>query len=415
MARPVPDPRQQIVALAVRLAGTKGALAAKLGIDHKTLAHLGGATKLATVRALADHLNLPLDVVAERLIGEPREAPNATPVRVEDGYEGARELYLRALAEGRAETARAAAQHMARLAGGDSRRRAEALSCLSGAVEQQGHYTEAVEHIRAAKLCDGLGDGLRMRLEVNLASYLLELWQLSEARGVARLVQDWYRRHPPRADQQYRRVNQALAEYVAGFARLFEVSLHAERAGELAPRARAELARSRELHAALAADFPEERWYASIALSSEAGVTWAEVECGVRAPAAAIEGIAARLPVDLDEIAHRGQHLEAFGRWCIVGAQIACAHAGAGADRAMALFLGKAADIAGRTGNWSLWERVFTLELFRRSTLADYDARPERVWQLDRDEQRVLLGLMGRFPHFRRTAWRVLAAARIGA
>lgn len=429
-----PDSAVAIVALAVRIAGKKGALAAKLGIDHKTLSRLGGSTRLSTVSALAEHLDLPLEIVAERLLGcEAQDAPGVAGVAPPEDvdYDAARDAYFEAVSSGRSDDAQRAAEWMLARAGTDQVKRAESLSCASGAVEQQGLYERALEFIRRAQQCRGIGDGLRMRLEVNLASYLLELRQLSEARGIAREVQQWYSEHPPSNAQLYRRVNEALAWYVDGFATLYEIGVHAERATELAPRALAACVRARDLHRALARDFPENRWYSSIALSCTAAVLWARVEARELDAATALAELSAGLPVDLDAHDGSGQDLESYGRWCIAGAQIASAHAtGAPQRHALALFLGKASDIAERTGNWSLWERVYTLELFRRSTLADYttDACPDRVaclacvacvacvdWRLAPDEQDVLIGLMGRFPHFRQTAWRILDAARLSA
>jgi hypothetical protein len=78
----------------------------------------------------------------------------------------------------------------------------------------------------------------------------------------------------------------------------------------------------------------------------------------------------------------------------------------------MAVFTNKAIEIADRLGNWSMRERAFTMENFRRRRVTDTTGfQPD--WVLDEDDVRVITGTMGRFPGFRDTGWHILEKARV--
>ena len=108
-----------------------------------------------------------------------------------------------------------------------------------------------------------------------------------------------------------------------------------------------------------------------------------------------------------------GDWLESWGWWAIFGCNIALR----GLQEPqlhhnMAVFTNKAIEIADRLGNWSMRERAFTMEHFRRRRVADSTGfQPD--WVLDEDDIRVITGTMGRFPGFRETGWHILEKARV--
>ena len=80
--------------------------------------------------------------------------------------------------------------------------------------------------------------------------------------------------------------------------------------------------------------------------------------------------------------------------------------------RHMAVFTNKAIEIAEQLGNWSMRERAFTLEHFRRQQADLAEARGQ-PWPLDDEDIRVITGTMGRFPSFREVGWQILRGAHV--
>jgi hypothetical protein len=78
----------------------------------------------------------------------------------------------------------------------------------------------------------------------------------------------------------------------------------------------------------------------------------------------------------------------------------------------MAIFTNKADEIADRMNNWSLRERVFTMQYASHQRFLDWTGRVLSL-TLDNDDVRALVGTMGRFPAFRDTGWKLLQTARI--
>jgi len=104
--------------------------------------------------------------------------------------------------------------------------------------------------------------------------------------------------------------------------------------------------------------------------------------------------------------------LESFGWWCIFGANVAHRSAIEEAERSqlMGLFTNKADEIAERIGNWALRERVWALELSRRSAAGE---QLDAEWVVDLEDLRQISGAMARFPQFRADGWRMLRAIKI--
>ena len=69
----------------------------------------------------------------------------------------------------------------------------------------------------------------------------------------------------------------------------------------------------------------------------------------------------------------------------------------------MALFTNKADEIANRLDNWSMRERVFTLQHAGHQRFIGWTGQPIPM-TIDSEDIRMITGTMGRFPQFRRTA-----------
>lgn len=135
----------------------------------------------------------------------------------------------------------------------------------------------------------------------------------------------------------------------------------------------------------------------------------------VRSPDDVIREFMASLDdaVDIDGIEkHR---LEAIGWWCIFAANLVLRHVGdpALAEQLLGIFTNKADEVATRLGNWALRERVWTLELMRRTAPSTPPSTAMDDWVIDADDARELTGTMSRFPVFRETGWQILRSAKI--
>jgi hypothetical protein len=117
---------------------------------------------------------------------------------------------------------------------------------------------------------------------------------------------------------------------------------------------------------------------------------------------------------DLDDVPG-GDWLESYGWWAVSGCTIAMRHLeGHAFHRLMAVCTNKALEIADRLDHWSLRERAFTMERFRRTRIEQTTGhQPE--WVLDDEDVRILIGTMGRFPHFRQAGWHMLDSAQLFA
>jgi hypothetical protein len=109
-----------------------------------------------------------------------------------------------------------------------------------------------------------------------------------------------------------------------------------------------------------------------------------------------------------------GDWLESYGWWCIFGCNLALRHVTDERElqHHMAIFTNKADEIADRMDNWSLRERVFTMQYASHKRFLDWTGHSLEM-TLDHDDLRALVGTMGRFPTFRDTGWRLLQTARV--
>jgi len=106
--------------------------------------------------------------------------------------------------------------------------------------------------------------------------------------------------------------------------------------------------------------------------------------------------------------------VESYGWWCIFGCNIALRHLTDERElqKRMAILTNKADEVAEYLDDWSIRERVFTMQYMQRQRLEDWTGI-EQTMTMDAEDLRVMAGTMGRFSSFRATAWNMLRSARI--
>jgi hypothetical protein len=290
--------------------------------------------------------------------------------------------------------------------------RARASNREAGALDGLGRYTEVLQALKRGMQEVGVAPEFRRMLQSNLANAYYSLWALVESGSISANLLDWYEPHPPRDGTE--RKTHAFAHYVSGHTYRRAMSMEPQRARELAELARRDLQRADDLYAELAEELDDPS-LAGIANTCYGGRLEAEVALGRRTAADVLD----ELFVGLDRVRNvtgeqSGDELESYGWWCIFGCNIAMRHLDDDRElqQRMAVLTNKADEIADRLDNWSMRERVFTMQFMRwerarRSTGFDIPC------VIDTDDVRVIAGTMGRFPTFRDTGWRILQSARI--
>jgi len=385
---------------------SRSQLSERLGRDPSKLVPESGNPKLDFVAGIADALDWRLGDVAESIWDSPTE--------IDPAGRSFAELDAAALAAHRAGDARellGLAEAMRRVAAHDSER-AIAANRESGAFDLLGRYTKSLEALRRGLAGSGVRPETRLMLEANLANAHYALWNLPEARAIAgALLEDLEERGPA---TRLERVARSFALYVRGNALRRELAGAPEsRVAEIAGRARRDLLDGELSYRRLSEEYGDAS-YLAIAETCRAGV----LECGcalcLEDPREAAGRVLAMLEEATDPAAMpAGDRLESYGWWAIVGCNIALRHLeGHDLHRTMAICTNKAFEIAERLDNWSIRERAFTMERFRRERVTEATGF-EPDWLLDAEDVRTLAGTMGRFPGFRETGWRILETARI--
>jgi hypothetical protein len=384
---------------------SKQELAANLGRDLSKIVPDSGNPKLDLVMALAEALDWQVGDVARCVWDQPEDLPD-------DGADFA-------TLDARAVEAHRAGDWRGLLAGG--RRllvaartpvdRARALNRLSGAHDGLGRHARSLECLQEALAAGPLPEGLELMLRVNLAGAHYALWNVAEARAMAREIGERFERQAP--DGRLERVAQAFALMYRGQCARRAIATATGPATRQAREARSHLERAGTLFGALAREFGDDS-YGGVANTCRGALLEVDCALGAITPADAVATITQALGgVEDPQLAPPGDWLESYGWWCIYGCNVALRHLEDPAfHRAMAVFTNKAVEIAERLGNWSLRERAFSLELTRRDRLertTGFDAD----WVLDEEDVRTIAGTMGRFPSFREAGWRILSQARI--
>jgi uncharacterized protein (TIGR03382 family) len=282
--------------------------------------------------------------------------------------------------------------------------RARACNREAGAWDGLGRHTEVLKATTRGLQETGVSPEFRRVLESNLANAYYSLWALVESRSIAQNLLETYRENPPRSVRD--RKTHAFAHYVSGhtFRRL--LSVEPERSQTLAASARADLEPAGRLYRQLAAEVGDES-LAGIAQTCHGGLIEVDVELGRRSATDALAELSAGLERVRDTSQELvGDRLESYGWWCIFGCNIALRHLSDERDlqQHMAVFTNKADEIANLLDNWSMRERVFTMQ-YTRWERALGSTGFDIPCVIDSDDVRVITGTMGRFPTFRDTSF----------
>jgi hypothetical protein len=409
---------EQLLELAQAYKGcSRKELARILGRDRTKLVPASGVPKLDLVMDLCRVLDWSIGDVAGFLWpgagltpagnGARSAGGNGGPAGYDQLQQASREAYL----EGKYDLAIDLARRACATAETSEQR---ALACNREAVawDGLGHYNSALEAEQRGLQEPSISLELRRILESNLANAYYTLWSLTEARSLARDLIDSYGARPP--TEQRDRSTLAFAHYVRGNTLRRMIMTEPEAAQCHAAAALGDLETAQSLYLGLVSDFDEDS-YAGIANTCQGGIIEVEVALDRRGVESALQELAGGLEAVIDpEQCPPGDWLESYGWWCIFGCNIALRHLDDERElqRYMAIFTNKADEIADRMNNWSLRERVFTMQYASHRRFLDWAGRMLSL-TLDNDDVRALVGTMGRFPTFRDTGWKLLQTARV--
>ncbi|MBT8486131.1 MAG: hypothetical protein HKO59_15240 [Phycisphaerales bacterium] len=402
---------EQLLRLAQTYRGwTRKELARALGRDTTKLVPASGLPKLDIVMDLARVLDWPVEDVAQHLWAESATEASA-PEDADLNFTTAEQRSRDAHRDGRYHDALRLARH-AHAVSVTGEERAIASNREAAAWDGLGRYNECLRATRRGLGETGVSTRRRLILQSNLSTAYYSLWQLIEARGTAQCVIEWLDTHAP--TDQLAHVVLAHGHYVRGNAYRRLMTLEPENHRHCAELARRDLDTARTRFLALADEHDDDS-YRGVAHTCEGGLLELDACLGNRDPRVVLERFADALNglVNPNEFPS-GDWLESYGWWCILGCNVALRHVTD--ERAlqshMAIFTNKADEIAERLDNWSLRERVFTMEYARRQRFADWTG-VESDWTIDHDDVRIIAGTMGRFPAFHRTGWRILQSAKV--
>ena len=386
----------------------KSELSQALGRDPTKLIPESGNPKLDLVVGIAEALDWTVGDVAESVWRE-----KIDPGGEFEGldYDSLKALALEAHRQGEWKEILRITKQM-RVKSRDGDQRAYAASLASIAHDGMGRFTLALKSIQ-----DGLSERLtneklRCMLQTNLANTHYALWHLVEAHAIAGdLITTLEDLENPARIQ---RVSNAHGRYVRGNTlRRMIIEKNVANIESTSLRARIDLEASREQYLLLSEEFDDDA-YRGVANTCLGALHEVDAASGILDPHEAIEQIELGLDAVIDPTAvPLGDILESWGWWAIFGCNISLRHLeGEDLHHHMALCTNKAIEIAERLGNWSMRERAFTLEHFRRQQ-AKLEGIPEQGWPLDEDDIRVITGTMGRFPSFREVGWQILRGANV--
>ena len=290
--------------------------------------------------------------------------------------------------------------------------RAKACNRQVGAWDGLGRYTEVLQACKQGLQEQGVAPEFRRVLQSNLANAYYSLWSLVESGAIAQNLLGWYRENRPRSATD--RKTNAFAYYVSGHTLRRLISVESRQTTVLAEAAAADLRQARERYTELAEQLDDQS-FAGIARTCHGGLIETDVGLGRRPPQDGLAELVAGLELVRDVSSELvGDQLESYGWWCIFGCNIALRHLDDERElqKHMAVFTNKADEIADRLDNWSMRERVFTMQ-YKRWARAVNVSGLDMPCVIDSDDVRVIAGTMGRFPTFRETGWRILQSAQV--
>lgn len=386
-------------------------LAEFLGRDPHNLIPQSGVPKLDLVVRLAEALDWPIqDVVAD--LCQLSETIKSTQERREGEdfaalHRSAYEAYL----GGRYE-AMLSLSRRARVVAETGDERAWSWIREAGAWDGLGHFALSQEAVTRGLQEAGLRPLTLLTLRGNLANSYLSLGHYTEAEGIATANLALLNANPD-LDCQWPGAR-AFVLYVRGCARRMAAIISQSGAERpLLMLAAEDLQDAVSLYQAISSS-QSTRTYGGIGHTCEGALMTVEALAGDRAVEETLRAMHTALDrvVEVDR-APAGDWLESYGWWCIFACQLASRTLSDPdqLDRYLAIFTNKAHEIAERTGSWTLRERVFSLEHFRKQQ-AFALSEPGRT--LDAEDLRILTGAMGRFPLFRQRGWELIRTSSMG-
>jgi len=268
----------------------------------------------------------------------------------------------------------------------------------------QGRFGRAMAAFRRGRYEPGVATAEQLALEVNIANAYYTLWDLASARGVAHVVVDHFdkQKYPPRSRTDM--ASRAFALYVRGNSLRRMLALRPTNAHDIVANARRDLVAAERAYSELFARYDFDQ-HAAIANTCRGGMLELDVELGRRSAREAIDQILAALPRNgLQPPGCSADWLESYGWWCDAGANIALRHlSGELQERYLAILCEKLLEIGCRLGNWHLIERAVSIEYGLVSSPSGAADR-QLAAVLDTEDLRLLVGVLGRFPHVRERA-----------
>lgn len=387
---------------------SKAHLAVALKRDPAKVAPDSGNPKLDLVMGISELLDWSVGDVAEALWRDPvEEALDKEPLPEKSFDELNREA-IEAHREGDHKRMLRIAGFMWRMAKTPAER-GKAANRTMGAYDQAGRYQKALEWARVAASESGVPETSHLNYLAHLGALNYSAWNLHEAAAIASQIlretaEDW--------GQPLVMMARAMAGYVSGNARRRLMAGLPERASHLGAIALDDLRASAAVHRTLTTLRNDDR-FAAIANTCDGAAVEVEFLLG---RISAKEGTSLLLN-GLDAVVDpatmpRGDWLESWGWWAVFGLNIAVRGLeGDDRQRLAAVFSTKGHEIADRLENWALRERVFSLEHDLKAGPSSAESHGRKLWILDREDVRALLGTMGRFPWFRRIGWEILENA----
>ncbi len=400
---------EQLLELAQTYRGwNRRALAKALGRVPGKLVPASGVPKLDLVVELAEVLDWPVgDVVASLC---QREGTSESTAEATD-FMSLDDAARRAHRSGEYRLMIDLARHAYTVATAPDQR---ALACNreAGGWDGLGQYTQSLQAVARGLQEAGVAPELRRMLQSNLANAYYTLWSLVESQSISQSLLDHYQEQAPQTTRD--RKTHAFAQYVCGhtFRRL--ISLEPERSRELAESANQHLELACRMYRDLSAELGDAS-LEGIANTCHGGMIEAMVELEQRSPTEALRELSdgvERLGEGPDAV--MGDRLESYGWWCIFGCNITLRHSSDERElqHYMAVFTNMAEEVAERLDNWSIRERVFTMQYTswqRALSSSGFDI----PLAIDTDDIRAITGTMGRFPTFRGIGWQILQRAQI--
>ena len=386
-------------------------LAGALGRDPTKLVPGSGNPKLDLVMHLAEALDWSIGDVSECLLNE--DALEERVVQMEhstiDTFDSMDAKALEAHENGLFTDMERFADMAYRLAESPTQR---ALACIRsfGAWDGLGRYSKSLESAQRGLMECPIDDEIRRALQSNLANAYYTLWHLVEARATSAELIENYGSNPPTTT--WDRCSQAFSYYVLGntYRRLIGTEpVHAAKhAGTTIQHLEACQALCRELS-------EEAPYWDAVGRTAEGGIIEAQVITGQRDARSALADITDALGSAVDlEAFENADSIESHGWWCIYGCNIAIRHVTDEKDlqRYMALFTNKADEIANKLDNWSMRERVFSMQYQGHRRFVGWTGQ-EIPMTIDSEDIKMITGTMGRFPRFRKTGWNILQSANV--